>query len=410
MAREAEAAAARGAEGGAAGEAEAAAARAAEAAAARAAEAAAAPAAELPKRRPLLIGASIAAALGIAAAGWYLASDRQKPPLPADTTALAPQAAAPPAISPPSTPPSTPAAAPIAPPAPPVIDPELLFWQTIAASGTRADFEEYLRRYPEGQFAGLAQNRIAALQPPPPVAPVSSPAEPSPSAAAQPAPPPAVAATPPAEGKAGWTIEERREVQRALRALGHYQGEPDGGFGSGTRAAIKQFREFSGSAEIGDMTEDERKPLLGMAQRLAVLLDQPATSPQGVAASSIRGGAARYARAWKFETGKGVKADPAEAAYWYALAAADGEAKAFTNLGTLIARRWGTTRPDPSAASLVWWVAAAHGEPIAMFDEGVIYERGIGVAADLARARAWYQRAAAQGHAGAREALKRLGA
>src|SRR5207249_2278379 len=144
----------------------------------------------------------------------------------------------------------------------------------------------------QGQFAGLARNRLAALQAPPPISPAPPSAEPAPPAAAQPAPPA------PADGEAGWTIEEKREVQRALRALGHYHGEPDGGFGTGTRAAIKQFREFAGSAETGEMTEAERKTLIDMAQRLAVLLDQPVNSPQGVTDASIKGGAQRYARAY----------------------------------------------------------------------------------------------------------------
>lgn len=45
---------------------------------------------------------------------------------------------------------------------------ELLFWQTIANSTNPADFEEYLRQYKEGRFAGLAKNRIASLQRPAP--------------------------------------------------------------------------------------------------------------------------------------------------------------------------------------------------------------------------------------------------
>jgi uncharacterized caspase-like protein/ketosteroid isomerase-like protein len=49
----------------------------------------------------------------------------------------------------------------------PSADAELLFWQTIMASGTAADFEEYLKQFPDGRFAGLARNRIAALQAPP---------------------------------------------------------------------------------------------------------------------------------------------------------------------------------------------------------------------------------------------------
>lgn len=43
---------------------------------------------------------------------------------------------------------------------------EIIFWQSIADSGNAADFEEYLKQYPSGQFAGLARRRIAALQAP----------------------------------------------------------------------------------------------------------------------------------------------------------------------------------------------------------------------------------------------------
>jgi hypothetical protein len=50
--------------------------------------------------------------------------------------------------------------------APPGSDAELLFWQTIMANGTAADYEEYLKQFPEGRFAGLARNRVAALKAP----------------------------------------------------------------------------------------------------------------------------------------------------------------------------------------------------------------------------------------------------
>jgi uncharacterized caspase-like protein len=43
-------------------------------------------------------------------------------------------------------------------------DLETVFWQTIAQSNDPADFAEYLRKYPQGQFASLARNRIAVLQ------------------------------------------------------------------------------------------------------------------------------------------------------------------------------------------------------------------------------------------------------
>lgn len=226
-----------------------------------------------------------------------------------------------------------------------------------------------------------------------------------------PAPAPA-AATATTEGEASWRVEERREIQLALRALGHLPGEPsaDGNFGPATRTAIKQFQSFGGALETGFLSEADRKTLLDMAQLLARLLERGGTSPEGAAATSIRGGTQRYAQALDHETGKGVRKDPAEAAYWYGLAAADGSAAAFTNFGTLLARGYGDMKPDPAAAAILWWAAAARGEATAMFNLGALWEHGIGVSADLGRARAWYERAASRNDPGARAALKRLGA
>jgi TPR repeat protein len=222
--------------------------------------------------------------------------------------------------------------------------------------------------------------------------------------------PPPLPASPPPEGEATWSADERREVQQALKALGHLQGEADGGFGPQTRAAITQFQAFRGVAETGTLIEDERRRLLDMAHQLAALLAQPASaSPGGTDPLSLRGGAQRLTRAALSE-GAG---HPDEAAYWYRLAAADGEAKAFTNLGTLLVRGQGSGQgggePDPAAARLLWWAAAARGEPVAMFDLGAMYERGVGVDPDKAAARKWYERAAAKGHPQARDALQRLG-
>lgn len=47
---------------------------------------------------------------------------------------------------------------------------ELEFWSSIKASNDKGDFEEYLRKYPQGSFAGIARNRLKALAAPPPVA------------------------------------------------------------------------------------------------------------------------------------------------------------------------------------------------------------------------------------------------
>jgi hypothetical protein len=47
---------------------------------------------------------------------------------------------------------------------PVVLQIELSFWDTIKASTMAEDFQDYLNRYPNGQFAGLAQNRLNALR------------------------------------------------------------------------------------------------------------------------------------------------------------------------------------------------------------------------------------------------------
>ncbi len=52
---------------------------------------------------------------------------------------------------------------------------ELAFWQSIQGSQNVADFDEYLRRYPQGNFAGLARNRVAALRTPAPPDPAPQP-------------------------------------------------------------------------------------------------------------------------------------------------------------------------------------------------------------------------------------------
>jgi len=54
-------------------------------------------------------------------------------------------------------------------------DRETVFWQSIQYSDRAEDFQEYLRLYPNGTFAGLAKSRAAALAKP---APASAPAAP----------------------------------------------------------------------------------------------------------------------------------------------------------------------------------------------------------------------------------------
>ncbi len=79
-----------------------------------------------------------------------------------------------------ATPPAPPAAAPTPPGASGVDDRQLdlAMWQAADKSGQAADYREYLKRYPKGQFAGLARNRLDALRTKPAAGGQGPPAEP----------------------------------------------------------------------------------------------------------------------------------------------------------------------------------------------------------------------------------------
>ena len=41
---------------------------------------------------------------------------------------------------------------------------ELAFWQSVQSSEDPAEYEQYLRKYPEGAFASLAQARLVSMR------------------------------------------------------------------------------------------------------------------------------------------------------------------------------------------------------------------------------------------------------
>jgi len=41
---------------------------------------------------------------------------------------------------------------------------ELLFWQSVKDSQDAADYQAYLRQYPDGRFAEIARNRLKRMQ------------------------------------------------------------------------------------------------------------------------------------------------------------------------------------------------------------------------------------------------------
>ena len=99
---------------------------------------------------------------------------------------------------------------------------EQALWAVADRSNKRADFEEYLRRFPTGAFAQAARQRLLALAPPVVVAPTSTAES--------------------IEAAMNLSRDERRAVQANLTLLGFDTRGVDGIFGAGSRAAIATWQ------------------------------------------------------------------------------------------------------------------------------------------------------------------------
>ena len=98
----------------------------------------------------------------------------------------------------------------------------------------------------------------------------------------------------------------------------------------------------------------------------------------------------------------------AEAKKWYEKAAAQGYAEAAYKLGRLYDDAHDRNKAGQyyETARRQWEKAATAGDADAQYQLGVLYREGLGIAADPAQARAWFEKAAAQGHDAAKAALE----
>lgn len=119
---------------------------------------------------------------------------------------------------------------------------EMAFWESVKDSDDPAMFTAYLRQYPQGAFASIAEARIQAL--------VSGEGDEN-DVVVVPSPAPApstntvviekVVPGPAIRGNA-----TARNVQRQLKRVGCYYGAVDGIWGSGSRQAIRRFNRQTG--------------------------------------------------------------------------------------------------------------------------------------------------------------------
>ena len=99
----------------------------------------------------------------------------------------------------------------------------------------------------------------------------------------------------------------------------------------------------------------------------------------------------------RYDNGRGVPEDDAEAVRWYRLAAEQGEAAAQSNLGLMYEHGDGV--PQDYVEAVRWYRLAADQEyAIAQYNLGLMYVRGDGVPEDIVLAYMWWNLAAAQGN------------
>lgn len=131
---------------------------------------------------------------------------------------------------------------------------ELAFWRSTEASGSRADYEAYLRRYPNGLFADIARNRLGQT-----------------TATSDPAPQTTVTASSTnraaaAENALRLSREGRRKIQSDLTELGYDTNGVDGLFGRGTRGAIRGWQASEDLPSTGYLDGEQLRILAENAE------------------------------------------------------------------------------------------------------------------------------------------------
>lgn len=129
---------------------------------------------------------------------------------------------------------------------------ELAFWRSTEAAGTRADYQAYLRRYPDGLFADIARNRLGQA---------ASTSEPKPTTTTT-----ATTRAAAAEDSLRLSRNDRRRIQEDLTELGYDTNGVDGLFGRGTRGAIRAWQINEDLISTGYLDGDQLRILAENAE------------------------------------------------------------------------------------------------------------------------------------------------
>lgn len=134
------------------------------------------------------------------------------------------------------------------------IDPEAAYWGVAEDLGSKASYQAYLRRYPNGEFAVQAVERLQVIAD---AVPQFSPEE-------------------QAERDLALSRNDRRRVQEQLSLLGFDPNGIDGVFGAGSRAAIARWQTQNEQDGEGFLNAPSLKRLRLQSERRAADLAQEA--------------------------------------------------------------------------------------------------------------------------------------
>ena len=193
-------------------------------------------------------------------------------------------------------------------------------------------------------------------------------------------------ASQPAASPAGNATEPDAKAQAAVQfEKDFYEKYPDLKPYSSVCDAVAAKLYQSGSNDFLKLTRDERMQAFAEGAREEIARRQQVENAQ----SAVTIG-------WRYQNGSGVEQDYAKAAYWYRIAAGQGDPVAQNNLGVLYETGRGV--PKNFKEAYKWYLEAAkNGNAPAQSNLGLLFRKGHGVKQDTVQAYAMFCIAAERG-------------
>jgi TPR repeat protein len=208
-----------------------------------------------------------------------------------------------------------------------------MLWQKLEAAGDLAGMEQFVARFSDGPYVGLARRAIETLRTGDTQVAAAT-VVPEPAAEPMADDTPLRQVTPQPVAQADPRETEPQLLQYALSALGFYDGTVDGQFGPASRRAVARYQESIGTPATGELTEVEAVSLVAAA------------AEAGDANSQVAYGLL-------FARGAGVEQDYVRAAQWFDRAADSGNGFGQMNLALLYSNGLGVAVDKVRARALL---------------------------------------------------------